>query len=734
MSNERLTSLIDAVASEFLFLENRRIDIPTAGTMLNRLDAIKEEGNVLGIEALCRAVSGLTILLEKSVLDEIGDIEASFAACEKGITIMQEIAQAHKNSFEYHGNIEEFLESIYLLVGERPKNEEPNSPKDNLKEKGREITPEAVNFQIMDESLLKDFIAEGLEYISEIEINILNLEQDPENKDYVNAIFRPFHSIKGVASFLNLEKIRDLSHNLETLLDKVRNNEISVNSKMIDVILDGADTLKAMIGDIRNRIEGKETSEFDMDISPLIKKITNIQQGVKDDVPIKKIGTILVEDGVISEDILASALETVQTKREKKIGEVLIAEGKATTKQISHALRKQASQISEASSVRVDTKKLDDLIDMIGELVITQTMIRQNPVVLENRERNLIRDISQLASITSELQRTSTSLRMIPIKQTFQRMSRLVRDLSRAAGKTVNIELIGEDTEIDRNMVEEIYNPLVHLIRNAVDHGIEAPDQRIKAGKCEAGLIRLKAHHKGGNILIEISDDGRGLNKEKIVEKALKNGIIETDSGLTDQDIYRFIFHPGLSTAEKITDVSGRGVGMDVVKQAVDKLRGKIEIISQKGKGTTFITSFPLTLAIIDGMIVRVGKERYILPTTAIRKLLRPEKELCSSVIGKGEIVNVMGNLLPLVRLHELFKIKSDYTNPWEATLVVIDGEGRSKCLMVDEIIGQEEVVIKGLSEGLKKVKGVSGGAILGNGNIGLILDPGGVFELSEMQ
>ncbi|HUH65761.1 MAG TPA: chemotaxis protein CheA, partial [Syntrophales bacterium] len=293
---------------------------------------------------------------------------------------------------------------------------------------------------------------------------------------------------------------------------------------------------------------------------------------------------------------------------------------------------------------------------------------------------------------------------------------------------------VGEDTEIDRNMVEEIYNPLVHLVRNSVDHGIESPEERIKAGKPETGMIQLKAYHKGGNILIEISDDGKGLNKEKILKKALSNGHIGSAAGLSDQDIYRLIFLPGLSTADRVTDVSGRGVGMDVVKQAVDKLRGKIEISSQSGTGTTFVTSFPLTLAIIDGMIVRVGHERYIVPTAAIRRLLRPDKEYYNTVIGRGEVINVMGNLLPLVRLHDLFDIEPDCRNPWEATLVVVDGEGGSKCILVDEIVGQEEVVIKGLSESLRNVKGVSGGAILGDGNIGLILDPEGLFELSESQ
>jgi two-component system chemotaxis sensor kinase CheA len=742
MSYEKVLNVIDGMASKFLFLEGRDIDIPTAGYFLNQLDLIIKDAEELKMDPLCSVAKGLSRLLEKSILGEIKDTGSMFTTLEKGITTMQDVHKSFVKSGGYEGGVESFMGSIYQLTGVPPMAESTQSkhvPREEpAKEPHQEVSAEPEKgpdkgIEGQDESLLRDFIVEGLEYINEIEVNILNLEQDPENKEYVNTIFRPFHSIKGVASFLNLEKIRDLAHNLENLLDKVRNNELSVTPQVIDIILDGADALKAMIGQVQDRLEGKTSAALDIDVPALEKRVKNIQEGKHEQPEPKKIGTILVEDGLISEDVLEEALEVAKISNEQRIGEVLIAEGKVTPKQVSQALRKQTSQVVDTTSTRVDTRKLDDLIDMVGELVITQSMIRQNPIVQSNTDRKFFRDISQLSSITSELQRTSTSLRMIPIKQTFQRMSRLVRDLSKSAGKSVNVVTVGEDTEIDKNMVEEIYNPLVHLIRNAVDHGIEVAEERIKAGKKETGTIQLKAYHKGGNVMIEISDDGKGLHKEKILNKAIANGVIDSASGLSDQDIFRLILLPGLSTAEKVTDVSGRGVGMDVVKQAVDKLRGKIEINSHYGTGTTFVTSFPLTMAIIDGMIVRVGREKYIVPTTAIRRLLRPDKELYNSVIGRGEIINVMGNLLPLVRLHDLFDIEPDSRNPWEATVVVVDGENRAKCLLVDEIIGQEEVVIKGLSESLRKVKGVSGGAILGDGNIGLILDPEGLFELSEM-
>jgi len=729
MDHAELRREIDEVASGFLFLEKREIDIPTAGQFLNQLEGIMGHAETLGVPEVRRLAGGLNQLLEKVVLEAV-DAATGFGLFERGIVLLQFVADGYSNAGRFDGSIEGFMGELAAALGipvESGAGETAAAPPAEASPEG----PAAGKEPVRDESLLRDFITEGLEYIGEIEVNILNLEQEPENKDYINAIFRPFHSIKGVASFLNLEAIRTLAHDLETLLDKARNEALPVTPELIDLILDGSDTLKAMIGRLRDELEGREATEL-IDTSDLVRRIKLAEQGAEMPKQPKKLGTILVEEGVINEEELREALERSQIPPPRKLGQTLIAEGIASPKDVSRALRKQAQQVTDSNTIRVDIKKLDDLIDMVGELVITQSMIRQSETLQSLGDRKLVRDISQLASITSELQRSSTVLRMVPIKQTFQRMSRLVRDLAKNTGKLINVVTVGEDTEIDRNMVDEIYNPLVHMVRNAVDHGMEMPEERIRAGKPERGTIRLKAFHRGGNIVIEISDDGRGLNREKIREKALKNGLIGPGDALTDQEVNRLILLPGFSTAEKITDISGRGVGMDVVKQAVEKLRGKMDIQSVEGKGTTFITGFPLTMAIIDGMIVKVGGERYILPTVAIRQLIRPDRSAYNCIVGEAETINVMGRLLPLVRLHRLFDIEPVHANPWEATLVVMEGEKRSKCLLVDEILGKEEVVIKNLGESLKRIKGVSGGAILGDGNVGLILDPEGLFEMAE--
>jgi two-component system chemotaxis sensor kinase CheA len=745
MKFKGLISLLDELAQEFLFQENNKdIDIPTAGKLLNNLEKIIEEAQKKKISSIKNCAKSLSNILEKIILNTVKDKKKAAKLFENGIHLMQEIADSYENTGKYTGNIKKFLEKTVAVTGVviSETNVSKAAASQNIAVAGAgSLDEEPYNkissgieepIQIQDESLTRDFIAEGLEYIGEIEVNILNLENEPENKDYINAIFRPFHSIKGVASFLNLEKIRALAHNLESLLDKARNGEIAVTPALIDVVLDGADALKALIGQLRDVLEGKNIEAADLDIPSLESRIHKIEQGFDTELGAKKIGQILVDDGFISEGRLEQTLKHTESSPDKKLGQSLIEEGIVKPKQIAQALRKQVDQVTDLTTVRVDTTKLDDLIDMVGELVITQTMIQRDLNNQVNADKGLTRNIAQFFRITSSLQRVSTSMRMVPIKQTFQRMSRLVRDLAKNAGKNISVELVGEDTEIDRNMVDEIYNPLVHMVRNSVDHGLETPEERVKLSKPEKGLITLKAYHRGGNIVIEIADDGRGLDKEKILKKAIKAGTVQNSETLTDSDIYKLIFLPGLSTAEKVTDVSGRGVGMDVVKRAVEKLRGKIEIESNLGLGTSIITRFPLTLAIIDGMIVKVGRESYILPTISIRQALRPVRENYTNVVGRGEMINAMGQLMPLIKLYKLFNIEPEHKEPWDAIVVVVDSEKGSRCLMVDKIIGKAEVVVKSLGEGLKNVNGVAGGAILGNGRIGLIIDTEGLFELSE--
>jgi len=370
-------------------------------------------------------------------------------------------------------------------------------------------------------------------------------------------------------------------------------------------------------------------------------------------------------------------------------------------------------------------------VDLTGELVIAQSMLRQHPYILSGRDQRLVHTLGQLNQITSSLQTMTMSLRMVPIKSTFQKMVRLVRDLAKSSGKKVELLMSGEETEIDRNVVDELYEPMVHMIRNSIDHGLETPEQRIAAGKPESGIVHLKAYHRGGNIIVEIRDDGRGLNREKILEKARANKLIDEDERLSDAEVYNLIFQPGFSTAETVTEISGRGVGMDVVKKAIEKLRGRVDISTVRGQGSTFFISLPLTLAIIEGMLVRIGTERFVIPALTILESFRPAREQYSTVEGKGEMILSRGRLIPLIRLDAIFNVRSDARNPWEGLVVIVEYDGKPMGILLDELLGKEEVVIKSMGEVLKNVKGIAGAVIMGDGKVGLILDMAGIWDLA---
>ena len=368
-------------------------------------------------------------------------------------------------------------------------------------------------------------------------------------------------------------------------------------------------------------------------------------------------------------------------------------------------------------------------MDMVGEMVIAQTLIGHNPALKSVHDARLQGNLTQLARITSDVQRITTSMRMVPIGAQFNKTARLVRDLARRAGKQVVFEASGESTELDKTIAAELADPLLHMVRNSIDHGIEPADERIARGKDPTAHIRVSACHQSGQIVVSISDDGRGLDREKILAKARQKGLIEPDAQLADSEVYQLIFEPGFSTAATVSDISGRGVGMDVVRRHVQKLRGRIEIQSSAGVGTTFFIKLPLTLALIDGLVVAVGQQRYIAPIFALREMFRPTREMLSTVQGKGEMAMVRGGLLPIVRLHRRFGVQPRTEDPTEGTLIVAESEGRAFCLFVDDLIGKQEIVIKSLGQGFKNVAGVAGCAILGDGRVGLILDIDGICK-----
>ncbi len=387
-----------------------------------------------------------------------------------------------------------------------------------------------------------------------------------------------------------------------------------------------------------------------------------------------------------------------------------------------------------SSSIRVDTGKIDTLINMVGELVITQSMLSLVGEKFElSRLDQLKNGLSQLERHTRELQESVMNIRMLPISFVFSRFPRLVHDLSSKLDKKIELVLIGENTEVDKTVVELLSDPLVHLVRNSLDHGIEMPADRVAAGKPETGTVTLEAYHRGGNIVIEVRDDGKGLNKDVLKTKAIEKGLIAEDAVLTDKQIYELIFMAGFSTAEQLTDVSGRGVGMDVVRRNIQALGGNIEIISELGKGSTIAIHLPLTLAILDGQSIAVGDERFIIPLGAIVESINISKNMINKVAGKGETFRLREQYLPIVRMHEIFDVKSvQHTDLTQGLVVVVDGQGMRCGLFIDDLLGQQQVVIKSLEANYRKVEGVSGATILGDGSVALILDIPGLVRLSN--
>ncbi|MBV9767166.1 MAG: chemotaxis protein CheA [Acidobacteriaceae bacterium] len=596
----------------------------------------------------------------------------------------------------------------------------------------------SVNSLASDPELVGDFILESREHLTNVENHMLTLEKNPEEKEAVHAVFRGFHTIKGLAGFLEFMPIRDVAHDVETLLDLARNGKLTISGSVVDVVLESVDYLKQAIQVVEAAMQGDNSGEIG-DNSRLLARIQKYINGdtqpeataLKATPSLAKLAESVSATPAV---IHAEARSAEAPSAEASKAECVEAEAApAAAAPVSEGPQKEQSSSkgkSDASAViRVQTAKLDYLMDMVGEMVITQSLIRHNPAFASMQSSKLQADLSQLARITGEVQRTTMAMRMMTVGQVFQRSSRLIRDLSRRHGKQVELEITGEETEVDKTIAEELTDPLLHMVRNACDHGIETPEERIAAGKSPTARIKLAAYHQGGQIVIEIADDGRGLAREKILAKAVQKGLIEPNAHLSEQEIFNLIFEPGFSTAAQITDLSGRGVGMDVVRRNIQKLRGRIDIQSKVGQGTTFFLRLPLTLAIIEGLVVAVGVHRYIVPIYAVRELISPKPGTISTVHGRNEMAMVRDHVLPVLRLAKRFNVAAKHEDPSQGLLVVTECQEQHFCLLVDEVLGKQEVVIKSLGETLKDIPGITGGAILGDGRVGLILDLEGVFR-----
>jgi two-component system chemotaxis sensor kinase CheA len=529
-----------------------------------------------------------------------------------------------------------------------------------------------------DPELVQEFLVEAREHLATVESNLLLLERDPANGESLNGVFRSFHTIKGLAGFLGAAAIQELAHETENVLSQARAGKIFVSRETIDLILRAADEM---------------TRYLDKGSTQKLNELPRCNEG------------------------LLHALE--QAARGAPATPVTPSTAPLPEKADDGA--RAAPGGVESHSVRVETAKLEYLIDMVGELVIAESVVRHHPAIGGAADPLLSRNLAQLLRVVQEVQKTSMSMRMVAVGTLFRKMSRLTRDLARKSEKTVELILTGEEVELDRGIVEELADPLVHMVRNAMDHGIETPAERTAAGKPAQGTVRLRALHDAGDIVIEISDDGRGMDPAKLLAKARRQGLVGEQETPDEEAILRLIFEPGFSTAEKVTDLSGRGVGMDVVRKQIQKLRGRVAIRSAPGRGSVFTLRVPLTLAIIDGLVVGVGAQRYILPMFAVREMFSPKPDTLVTLENRAEAALFRDKLLPVIRLSRLLEDRAMDRAP--GVLIVVESREQLCCIAVDQLIGKQEVVIKSLGTTFRDVPAISGGAILGDGRVGLIID-----------
>ncbi|MFM9890698.1 MAG: chemotaxis protein CheA, partial [Rickettsiales bacterium] len=630
------------------------------------------------------------------------------------------------------------------------------------------------------------YITECFELLADMETRLMGLDVAAVDREDLNAIFRCAHSIKGGSGAFGLSYITQFTHVLEALLDAMRDGRVAATRGAVDTLLHAADIVTQMVQAAQEhrepaaelgaevkaeleRLAGGSTSEAS--VAPSTANATSPTQICTWRIEFKPHETLFAsgnepvlilrelarlgtaEITTHSEHVpslatldatacyLRWSIELQTEKDEAAIREVFefvtdhcdlrvamvssplnALAAQASTATQNNPAAEPAARGGQSTSIRVDLEKIDRLVNMVGELVITEAMLRDQTRDLKPEQcAGLLRGIDELSHHTRELQEAVMSVRMQPVKSIFARMPRIVRDISAQLSKDIQLNMTGENTEVDKTVIEQLSDPLMHMIRNSCDHGVETPAQRVALGKPAQGTIQLSAYHRGGRIIIEIRDDGAGINRDRVLAKAREKNLIDAAANPSPEEIDQMIFMAGFSTAEVVTNVSGRGVGMDVVKRNIEGMGGTVRVANMPGLGALFTVSLPLTLAILDGMIVRVGPEFYIIPITSIIETLRPRPEAVHAVDGHSDVINVRGEFISVIYLHRLFHIRHAETNPSKALMVLVEAGDKKLGLVVDELVGQQQVVIKSLEANADPVAGVSGATILGDGRVSLI-------------
>lgn len=596
------------------------------------------------------------------------------------------------------------------------------------------------------------FFEESQEHLDEMEHLLLELNTADPDQEQLNSIFRAAHSIKGGSGIFGFDALGSVTHIMESLLDKIRQGILQINTEMVDLLLKSIDVLNNILESYRtgSEIDWPSANEISEKLTDVTEKSTAIQEknqgyGFFSDIESKASDTaygffddpvpdvsneaygFFVDIDTPVKDVEPSAPENSIDNHDKKVHEEpskKIEENKPPTQAIASSKQKPAdSQLVENSSIRVDVSKVDQLINLVGEIVITQSMLNLIGKSVDGQLGEKFQSVvGELERNTREIQEAVMSIRMLPVSFVFNRFPRVVRDLSTKLGKSIDLVIEGGETELDKGLTEKLVDPLTHLVRNSVDHGIESSALRIERNKNPTGTVVLKAAQQGGNIVISISDDGGGLNREKILSKAKEKNIPVSDNP-PDSEVWQLIFAPGFSTAAQITDVSGRGVGLDVVKRNVQSLGGRIDIESREGIGATFTINLPLTLAIVDGMCVSVGNQTFIIPLVHIVESMQPAQKDIKTLVGDDQLLLVRDQYWPILPLYKAMQLEPQFFDVHQGIAVLIETNKHRFALFVDALVGQQQVVIKSLEQHYKRVQGVAGATIMGDGSVALILD-----------
>lgn len=601
-----------------------------------------------------------------------------------------------------------------------------------------------------DQELLEGFLTETTELLEKLDDDLVALEKAPGDTDLLNQIFRSIHTVKGASSFLGFDLLVRVTHKTEDVLNRLRKGELLVTPEIMDVVLEATDLVKTLVADIKaGDIVDREIDETINKLIPLLTE--QAQQPVPATEPAASSESVVApppdeaSQATVTEPVPAAGEPAPQPQSQPPAAPL----PPATTPQAPASAKKAAppkpadkggDDLSDSSTVRVDVKRLDDLMNQVGELVLERNRMIQLNQDLQggNADQVLFGEefgklTKRMNFVTSELQMQVLKMRMIPVEKVFKKFPRIVRSLSRDLGKEVDLQIFGEETELDRSVVDEIGDPLIHLIRNAMDHGLETPEERLAAGKPRTGTLVLAAVHEGNSIIISIKDDGRGIDTERVGRKAIEKGLITEEqlANMSQREMFDLIFLPGFSTKDKASDLSGRGVGMDVVKTNIKKLNGLIEIKSEKGLGSEFILRLPLTLAIIQSLLVEVEGEIYSIPLSSVLETLRVDQRQFH-VVGGQEVLKLRESVLPLIRLEQVFKVQRTTERDDFCYVVVIGAADKRVGLVVTRLVGQQEVAIKSLGNYLANIPGIAGSTILGDGRVTLIVDPVGMIDSGE--